>query len=511
MTGCVVENADIYRPLQRHKAPNYIEVVSALSKAEPQSLPHDIEKSFKKLRFARFNFGVFTGYQDWANYLSFADIDDSLKLFPKNPFAWSLLSNYLSLEKQPAAAAVAAERSISIVNEIANYNNLLSVDLTALRWTTELNRAIFLNQAGEFEEATRQLKTLDSESIDEPFVKLAIIWARCVALIGSDGSPTALSILQSEAPNFVDPLPESIYFKAYDYPQYFEANKRQAIFLLLEGESQLRLGNFSESEKILRLSISSDPHLWVAQLTLATALYSQGRLSEATEVLAALVRLKPTHSLYSYDLARFNLGTLYLEQGNAASAIHNFEEVVDTSKTRDKRFQNKIFPHLPAEIAAKVKPTSQGRVVSEAYNNLGVSFLNAAANSTETQSTAAREAIDYYGKAQAAAPGVVLTNVARAQWYSGHQHDAISLLTGAVRGGNHDAAAREELLQFGLRSDDSLLTFEALNAYLDTAGSASDDAAISNLQSISQAASLLLSKAQATAINEKVASLLVRR
>lgn len=507
LCGCV--SGDIYKPLVRREAPKYDEVVPILASTFPEVQPQQINSSLKDLWFSRFHFSSLIGYEDSGNYLSFGDLDDSLKTFKDNPYTWSLLGAYLALERQPTAAAYASDRALQILRKVREtVNRPLDDDLLALEWTTRINQAIFLNLQGNYDKALADLETPPPDPINEPFVELAVVWTKCASLIGSGRSNDALVLLHSVPSKTVDQLPETKLFDSSNYPQYFHKHKRKAIFAFLEGEALLRLSRTGESESILRESVNMDGELWVAQLSLATALNSEGKRKEAKAVLEKLVSSNSSGGLYSYDLAAFNLANLHLESGESDRAIEEYRHVIDAAAERDRDFTKRIASHLPSEVRALIVPAASSRIVMQANNNLGAATLLKARQGVDRRE-AALAAIPYFEKAQADDSGVAVSNIGKANWLAGDQQEAVDEMAKAVQKDPRNRRARDTLLQFGLSSSDPELKYRALTTYVDALNRDRGSADRAVLRNLKNAAPVLLSPAEASKLSEQVDSLLV--
>jgi tetratricopeptide (TPR) repeat protein len=509
--GCSFSRSgDVYRPLHNTNAPDYVEVEGVLSNAYPQVASESIHGSLKRLAFSRSVLGPLTGYSDWANYLSFEDIRKSIDQFNNNPFAWALLANYLSLERQPNAAVVASDHALRILEEVRSSQLPMWKDLNGLFWTASINRAIFLNIAGAYPESLKELESINTEVPPEPFLRLAIAWVQTEALIGSGQLDDALALLDSSSAQWAEKLPDSALFDSYNYPQYFEIEKRKAIFLFLKGEALLRKNKTKDAELVLRQSIASDSQLWVSHLSLGTVLYQQGRKQEALKVLTHLVHERPKKSLFAYNLAVFNLANLNLEEGRVNDAIEGYRHILDTAARRDEVFEEKFSKYLPDEVRAKWVMASDARLVSEARNNLAIGLLQAA--TPEAQQAAARQAVELL-EADKARSRISVVTLARANWLVGSdssKREAIEILANAPGTLASSEDARNTLLSFGLGSDDPNLTFSAMEAYVGSLKGGTGTVDEKLLQNLQDAARLLLNEHQAILINTEISALLNR-
>jgi hypothetical protein len=466
--GCTIfaRTGDIYRPLHSRIKPDFAVVIPALSTVSPGVSDDAIRKSLGALWYPRFNFSAILGYGNFADYLYFEDINRSLELDPENPFAWALLSNYASLERQPAAAQEAADHALAILSDISRKsNNYLGADLDSLRSATEINRAIFLNLQGKYAQALGAVDSIGPEVKGDPLLRLATVWAKVIALEQSGKPREALKVLDFVEPKYVRsnaPL-DSKRFDAYDYPQYFDVKKRQAVFDFLRGEALLRLGSIPDAEGVLAQSIKLYPHLSVNSLSLGTALYADGHLSEASRVLQKLVDEEPSKSLYSYDLALFNLADVQLALGHYDQAIAGFHAVINNALARDVRFRTKISDYLPLIIRAKWISATQQKVFGEASNNLALTILAESQKSGRPIAWGAIESL--FQAANEAGGGVAQVNFALAEWNAGRKKRAIQVLVQQTRVSCSDPQLPQTLLNVGASANDAELSYQAFSAY----------------------------------------------
>jgi tetratricopeptide (TPR) repeat protein len=502
-TGCTsLLSADIYRPIHVRKKPDFATVLPALTATYPDDDAQKIYRSLRALSYPRSIFSGVTGYYDWANYLAFDDIHDSLELFANNPFAWSLLADYLALERQPLAANVASDHAISILDELKRKNQLAVVpDLEMLYWTTHINKAIFLNLAGEYSQALDALAALDSQNPDEPLIQMAISWTRTTAHIGRGAAEAAIAEIERVAQKWPDDIADTKLFGWIDYPQYLRSERREAIFLFLRGEALLRLGKISEAQSVLEKSIKLDDDLWNSYLSLASAFYAQGKDLEARKLLKDLLDKVPERGLYSMDLAIFNFANLNLQFKEYEDAAKGFRLVIERAKTRDQKHREQIQPKVPQDIRAKWEPVGESRIVVESRNNLAATLL-AIHQDRGDQKDSLLTNVD----SLLAAPGseIEVENLARSKWTANDRKGAIDLLARAVQERPQSQRMRSALLKYGVGSGDSAATYAALVAYLDSVPSDVSDEESDTLEQVSDAADVLLNSKEAREVKDRI-------
>ncbi|HET9785501.1 MAG TPA: tetratricopeptide repeat protein, partial [Pyrinomonadaceae bacterium] len=494
--------ADLYRPLQIQRKPDVATVVPALMSTYPDADEELVNKSMRSLSFPRYIFGGITGYYDSANYLALADIHRSLDRFSNNPFAWSLMANYLALERQPLAATVASDHAIAILEEIEQKQQLSGVaDLELLYWTAQINKAIFLNLAGEYSNALEVLAALASRQPEEPLIQMAVSWARCTALIGRGDPQAALAEIDRAAQKWPDDIRDSKLFKSIDYPQYLNSERREANFLFLRGEALLRLNNVVEAESILRRSIELDGELWNSYLSLATALYAQGKDNEARKLLKDLLDKGPEKGLYSMDLAIFNFANLNLQFKKYDDAADGFRTIIERAKKRDRKHQDVIQPDVPEEVRSKWEPLSNSRIVVESRNNLAATLLAIYRDRGDGKDSILNNVDSLLAESES---DIAVENLARSKWLADDRKGAVEMLSKAVETNPQNENMRASLLKYGIGSGDSAVTYMALNAYLATVRREISDEESDTLEQVSDAADVLLSKPDARDVKERI-------
>ena len=91
--------------------------------------------------------------------------------------------------------------------------------------------------------------------------------------------------------------------------------------LMLRGQRRLEVNDFDGAIEALRDAVAGNPKDASYRETYARALWSRGRLAEATTELVAAVDLSPQNPGY-----KFELGKLYAATGNTREAIRVYEE-----------------------------------------------------------------------------------------------------------------------------------------------------------------------------------------
>ena len=316
LAACAVQ--DLNRGLQPRARKEYKQLTAEFAQAYPEIPQKQVAKSFKKLKYSESIYGPFTYYSDWANFLAFGDIKESLEVFPANPYAWSLLSDYLELERQPEAAIAACDKSLEAIEQFAERRHGdIDPRVAALRLTIHLDRAIYLNLVGRFAEAESDAArivrdpTSELQKLGEAPLQVAATFVLATAQIGLNQLQDASQTLEEGEQRFVGSLSHSKLFDDDDYAQYFNSEKRHALFDYMRGEILLRQGKDAEAEAKLAASAQNDREFLAAQLSLATSLYAQKKYARAEKVLTTLTQESARSRLYTYYLAIFNLGNVY--------------------------------------------------------------------------------------------------------------------------------------------------------------------------------------------------------
>jgi tetratricopeptide (TPR) repeat protein len=473
ISACAMyENVDPNHPLQARSFGSS-SVVPTLSVAYPEIPKKELKRAVLYLRLARGQLNDLTSYSGWLNFLAFQKIQISLEHFPADPWAWSLMANFLILERQPAAASVASDYALTAIFDLEHRLDSNSVplprNLVALEYVTKVNKALLTSLQGKFGDALSQIRDVEKHLPGDPILKMKAAMVELSALIETNNLEEASTTLLQLREQLGTIKFESKLFDDEEYPQFFDKRRRSAIFDLFEGELHLRQGSATEAEIVLRRSIVRDPELLTARLALANALYAQQQNDEAASILVELIERRGAARLYEYDVAVFNLGNIFLASGQAADAIREFKLLTRTLERRDAKFSEKIESNLPKDVAQQVRRAADQPTVAQAYNNLGSAMLDLAVRERNPRPLEL-EALTYFKRAPSG--GIRETNVAKAQDLLGDHTGAIQTLESYLQEHPRDAHARSVLLTIALRSastDDRSLGLDAL---LRTRGSA---------------------------------------
>jgi tetratricopeptide (TPR) repeat protein len=443
VTGCVnvFVSYDVYRPLpidDWQKSKNAVDEYATRFAVTDEA----VRKSFGSLNSPARGFTI-RKYSDWTSYLYFPNFNEAIKQFPQNPFAWSLLANYLLLQRQPAAAAAAAEIALSSIN--GAYPQLNSAwpssdddSATAitmkLKIKTEINAANFLNLCGRYDRAIEVSGSIERADLPWP-IDLARVWATSIAGIGKGSGRDIEENLAFEQHRFEDKSDDGEYNYAYDYPQLFDKRKRDSTFGLLRGEALISIGDLNGAIDTLNRSLSLDSETWDSQLALASALFANGQVKEATAQLNDLSTRMPKGMVFREEMVRFNLGNALLKQNRLDDAQKQFELVLTKASERYRTFKREIVGELPPQLLPYLIDEKHDRVVGGAYNNLGTIHLQ------RGQSGGSHKEIDlaigYFLNATDSLPGTAWANIARAEWLLGRKDEFVRAAALAI--GSNDS------------------------------------------------------------------------
>jgi hypothetical protein len=471
LSACAVR--DLNRGMQPRARKEYEALATVFSNAYPELKQEDILTSFKKLKYSEFVYGPFSNYSDWANYLAFDDIADSISRFGENPYAWALLSDYLQLERQPNAAIVACNRALESIKRLEMRSaNGLDERVSALDISVRLNRSMYSNLIGRYVDARDEaLRIYENTSLNqhgETPLQVAAVFVVASARIGLNDLEGASAILDEGETRFEGKLTHSALFDDDDWAQYFDADRRHTLFDYLRAEVLLRQDRAPLAEVKLRNVINKNKEFLAARLSLASAYYAQRKYRTAEDVLVKLMQDSASSRLYTYFLALFNLGNVYAVTGRGQLAATQFEQLINSAESQDKQFFAKIVPHIPSEIIPSIRRSAEQPIVLEAFNNLGTALLQDDDVDIADRKSRANRAIKYFNKAKKLHPEMALTNIAIAQQYAGDSAAAVDTLRAELAQYPDDAVARSRLISYGIASQDKGVAFDAIEAWIQT-------------------------------------------
>src|SRR5262249_41019796 len=144
------------------------------------------------------------------------------------------------------------------------------------------------------------------------WLKLAYLWKGSI-VFSSLNEPRAarrfLSNAHSEASktDFPSGRPYSeLGTPQYDYPQYFERDRKEAIFHYLEGLISLKEGDATKAGDEFKEALKYDSDMWEAYYNLGNAFFVNGRTEEARNIWKKLVKKVSLDIIYRPENVYFN-------------------------------------------------------------------------------------------------------------------------------------------------------------------------------------------------------------
>jgi tetratricopeptide (TPR) repeat protein len=424
--GCSFATRDTGRPIIDPGIPTNDQAAVLLAHALGRSDTEAISKSLRKTQRALRYFDI-QKYDD-NSYLYLPRLRKALETFPENPFAWVGLGAYLGLSLRPSEAAWATRIGLASCDHLIDRSADLEEMLEVPRKNGLINLATFSLQMNEPDGALEALERFERLGGLSGFDQIALYRLRVRALAGVGDFEAAKASLETLQELTASPPAGETSSYRYDYPQFFEQTKIDAVNHFLSGMLLLGEGRWADSSAALTEAIRLDPEFWEAKFLLASA--DQGAaedpdgdreafLRKAAASLNRLLQELPRKEALPAEFAEFNLGNVKFRLGELDSARMHYLEAIsrydERSRTRRKRWErgtlteerpgdlqcdgglgatpsqilwcaavaSEITPPgtapsyaaLPARFPAAGLPEELRFVYSEAWNNLGNVFL----------------------------------------------------------------------------------------------------------------------------------------
>lgn len=395
-TGCTFNSQDLYRPLAPEGIPHKEEPLDRYLEAYAEAAARDseaLQRSLKKTHKAWDYFDI----QKWDS--PFASLDTerllvALDSHEDNPFAWHMLAMYFAIQHRMDAAIDASQEGLQRISDLRRRGpsdpEALFGDLEV---RTRINLALYHVAAGNHWTAIEVLEDIPEPQTLDPFSRLAFYWITSLAFSGAGDESAALAALGVAREISAEPTAAFESADELDYPQYSEAERREAMNRLLEGLIALDSERPRDAIGPLEAAAAQDPKNWDARLALASAYLLSGNVPAARETIERLAKDSPNKKLFRREKLEYNRGNIAYaaalehlsreddakarETGRAelAAAEEHYLEAIEIVEGRSEKYLNKYRGAL-----ADRRETIHGRLLEKtlkpetfpaAQNNLG--------------------------------------------------------------------------------------------------------------------------------------------
>lgn len=376
-TACTFRTADVYRPLVLERFPDQDRVEELRREHFPETPEEAFRRSLKLTRTAWDYFDIQV-YQSSFAELDFDKLLRAIELVPENPFAWTQLGAYLALQHRPLAAIEATERGIEILDGLDASSG--ASELQELRTVSLLNLAIYHNTAGRHGDALLALSSIGGLDGLTGFHRLAYHWAAAQAFTGLGEYERSEKALKDGEKISTGDFGASR--SRYDYPQYFQPNKRAATFAYLEASNLRGRGRYDEAISKLQSALrgkskTSFPKLYDARFLLAVTYREVDRLASARNELKALATTAPP-KLFRLEAVHHQLALVLIDLDQLGPAEVELRQAVRILRHRNAALDKTLEspPENPAHPILESARANDGWIFSAAYNRLAEAYLD---------------------------------------------------------------------------------------------------------------------------------------
>lgn len=373
VSGCAVgafTTTDVYRPLVLTEFPNEARQEALRRDHFPEADADQIRESFRFTRAAH-EAWVIHKYQSYFADLDIGRLVDALRHYGDNPFAWTQLGAYMALQHRPEAAARATERALDILDGLGAGGE--APELAELRRVSAINLAIYRNAGGQPEGALRALARLGPPDALTNFHQLAYQWtaAQAYTAMGDVASSReALSAARRAVERGLEPIPGR-----GDYPQYFQANRREAMFRFLEASNLRTERRYPEALGALNEALRgprsvSDHDLLDARFLRALVFVETGNLDRAVSELEDLTEQVP-RKLFRREAVFYHLALVRIEREELGGARNALARAVEITRHGNGVLRKQLARAVSSPAAGSELPEALRDVLRSAYVDAG--------------------------------------------------------------------------------------------------------------------------------------------
>ena len=166
-------------------------------------------------------------------------------------------------------------------------------------------------------------------------------------------------------------MSDALELEIKKYTQQLAADPKSRAFVPLS-EAYRKLGRYDESITVAREGVTHHPHYVSGKMALARALFENGDVKEAQELLESIAHLSPDNLLANRLLA-----TIYVQQGEGAKAVPFLKQILslDPSDARARTQLEEVekkkepAPAKPPETSVPQSPRTA--TLAELYRSQG--------------------------------------------------------------------------------------------------------------------------------------------
>lgn len=351
--GCSFTTYNITRPLVVQRIPDAAPLHQLYLDLQPEVEWEHFESSMDAVRNP-IRFADIRKYSQGSASRDLKALLDALEDYPENPYAWFGLGIHMALQHRTLDSRLASDRVAEVVEKVLEAKGGLSDPLRELYQLSLINQANYAFLDGDGVDSLRKLDRLDRLA-EAGVAKLSVaeelsllrIRIQALALLGrTEAAAADLARLLELSPSFSDRF-KDFRWEA-NYPQIFDANKRDAVNLYLEGLIALHENRRPEAVKALEDSIRLDPGRWEAHFALASAFALDGGTERARRKLLDILKTIDPKEFYRKEVLLFNLAEICASGQQLNCAEDEYSQAIAALAEREEEVREELEEALRA-------------------------------------------------------------------------------------------------------------------------------------------------------------------